>query len=191
MSEYRRAYIPGGTFFFTAVTYNRTPLFSQPKNVTLLRQAVATVKSQMPFKFLGAVILPDHFHFIWSLPPNDTNYSKRLGQIKILFTRSLRGERSLPHNVSKSRHKRRESDVWHRRFWEHAILDEEDFAKHLEYIHYNPVKHGLVSCPHFWPYSSFSLWVQKGVYTDDWGCVCNGGMPKIPDLSNIARKVGE
>lgn len=89
MAKYRRLYVPGGTFFFTLVTYHRQSYFSSSDNVAKLRQAVATVKAEMPFKILGAVVLPDHIHFLWSLPVNDFNYSKRLGRIKVLFTHAL------------------------------------------------------------------------------------------------------
>jgi len=191
MPTYRRAYVPGGTFFFTITTYNRTPLFSEKDNISRLRSAVATVKSEMPFEIVGAVVLPDHLHFLWTLPPGDTDYSRRIGKIKVTFTRSLRGNRLLPDNVPRSRRKRRESDVWQRRFWEHTIHDEKDFQRHLDYIHYNPVKHGYVSCPHLWQYSSFNQWVRKGGYTVDWGCTCNRRSPGIPDFSAIEESVGE
>jgi putative transposase len=171
--------------------YNRTPLFSESENVSRLRKAVADVKSEMPFEIVGAAILPEHMHFMWILPSNDTAYSKRVGRLKVLFTQSLRGHRQLPTDVSSSRRKHRESDVWQRRFWEHTISDEEDFEQHLDYIHYNPVKHGLVSCPHLWPYSSFHRWVQKGGYTVDWCCTCNGRQAQRLDFTKIANRVGE
>ena len=191
MPQYRRVYIPGGTFFLTVVTYKRQPLFAEPANVAMLRSAVATVKSEMPFQIIGAVVLPDHLHFLWTLPPSDTNYSKRLGRIKVAFTHSLRGKRSLPKNLPRSRQLRRESDVWQRRFWERTVWSEEDFQRYIEYIHYNPVKHGLVSCPHLWQYSSFHSWVRQGVYADDWGCICHGKLLQIPDFSAIVNYVGE
>jgi len=85
----------------------------------------------------------------------------------------------LPQNVSLSRRKHREGDVWQRRFWEHTIADETDFARHFDYLHYNPVKPGLVKCPHQWGYSSFHRYVQRGVYDDDWGCQCDENLPHI------------
>jgi putative transposase len=191
MSNYRRVFIPGGTFFFTLVTYNRQPIFSNPENVSRLRCAIAQVKAEMPFDIVGAVVLPDHLHFIWKLPTGDRNYSKRVGRLKVLFTQSLRGERALPQNVSISRRKHRESNVWQRRFWEHTIQDEEDFEMHLNYIHYNPVKHGLVSCPHLWSSSSFHSWVRTGGYDSQWCCVCGGKQPRIPNFDAIADRVGE
>lgn len=174
MPQYRRVYLPGGTFFLTIVTYNRNPLFANPENIARLRNAVATTRAEMPFEITAAVVLPDHLHFLWTLPPTDSNYSQRIGRLKVLFTQSLRGKQALPQNVSISRRKRRESDVWQRRFWEHTIRDQADWSNHLDYVHYNPVKHGLVSCPHLWQYSSFHRWVQLGKYGADWRCCCGG-----------------
>ena len=135
MSNYRRLYVPGGTYFFTIVTYQRRPYFANSDNVNKLRTAVATVKKEMPFNIFGAVILPNHLHFLWVLPPNDKNYSKRIGHIKTLFTKSFRGNNALPKTVSISRQKHRESNVWQRRFWEHTIQDESELETYLNYIH--------------------------------------------------------
>jgi putative transposase len=191
MPEYRRAYVPGGTFFLTLVTYHRTPLFSKPDNIARLRAAIAKTRREKPFEITGAVVLPDHLHFLWTLPPGDTAYSYRVSRLKVLFTHSLRGKKSLPQNVSASRRKHRESDVWQRRFWEHVIRDESGFQRHLDYIHFNLVKHELVSCPHRWEYSSFTRWVERGQYPIDWGCCCGGRQPRLPDLEEIAARVGE
>jgi len=191
MSEYRRNYIQGGTFFLTLVTYQRIPLFSSPENIHRLRVAIAKTRKEMPLDIMAAVVLPDHIHFLWTLPDDDFNYSKRVGRLKVLFTRSLRGEGMLPQNVSTSRQQHRESNVWQRRFWEHTIRNENDLMRHLDYIHYNPVKHGLISCPHLWEYSSFDKWVSQGVYSVDWGCSCLGRTPQIPDFSQIIEGVGE
>ncbi|WP_228059143.1 REP-associated tyrosine transposase [Nostoc sp. LEGE 06077] len=139
MSQYRRSYVPGGVYFFTLVTYRRIHLFSNVENISLLRQAIAKMRKELPFEITAAVVLPDHLHFIWSLPPDDSNYSQRVSRFKVLFTRSLRGKRSLSQDVSASRRKHRESDVWQRRFWEHTIFDEHDLHRHLDYIHYNPL----------------------------------------------------
>jgi putative transposase len=156
-----------------------------------LRTAVAKIKAEKPFEIVAAVVLSDHLHFIWQLPPDDFNYSQRVSRLKVLFTRSLRGKSALKQPVSVSRRKHRESDVWQRRFWEHAIRDEADLQQHLDYIHYNPVKHGLVSCPHLWEYSSFTKWVRQGRYPQDWGCVCGGREFKSFDFSEISGRVGE
>ncbi|HEY9602222.1 MAG TPA: transposase [Allocoleopsis sp.] len=191
MSQYRRAYVPGGTFFLTLVTYARKPLFSERQNISRLRSVVARTRVERPFEIVGAVILPNHIHFLWTLPSGDCNYSQRIARLKTLFTRSLRGRRSLPETVSDSRRKHRESDVWQRRFWEHTIRNEADLERHLDYIHYNPVKHGLVSCPHLWEYSSFHKWVERDGYEVNWGCTCAGRELQVPDFSAIAQRVGE
>ncbi|WP_052055627.1 transposase [Myxosarcina sp. GI1] len=173
MPNYRRLYIPGGTYFFTIVTYCRRPLFKDPQNIEILRMAIAKIKDKKPFKILAAVILPDHLHFLWQLPPDDADYSQRISRMKVLFTRAYKAKNFSNLELSASRHKHRESDVWQRRFWEHAIADETDLQKHLDYIHNNPVKHKLVSCPHLWQYSSFDRWVKRGRYPANWGCVCD------------------
>lgn len=191
MPHYRRLYQPGATIFLTLVTYNRYPYFSNPENVSKLRNAVATVKAEMPFEITGAVVLPDHIHFLWILPANDTAYSKRVGRLKVKFTQSLQEKDRLPNNVSLSRQKHRESHVWQRRFWEHTVKDEEDLEACLDYIHYNPVKHGLVTCPHWWSYSSFDSWVRKGGYGVDWCCVCGGKQPVIRSWEAISERLGE
>jgi putative transposase len=186
MSQYRRYYIPGGTYFFTLVTYQRNPLFSEPENVSLLRAAITQTRKERPFEITASVVLHEHLHFLWTLPPDDADYSQRISRFKVLFTRSLRGKRSLPVNVSASRRRHRESDVWQRRFWEHTILDENDLQKHLDYIHYNPVKHGLVSCPHLWTYSSFHRWVERDKYQLSWGCCCDGRQTSAPDFAGMS-----
>lgn len=191
MSQYRRFYQKGGIVFLTIVTDNRQPIFNNPRNVDLLRKATATVKSEMPFHILGAVILPDHIHFLWQLPPDNADYSKRVGRLKALFTKLFKVENNLIQENSESRKKHRENNIWQRRFWEHTIKDEKDFEQHLDYIHYNPVKHNLVSCPHLWQYSSFNLWVKKNVYHQDWACICRGNKLKIPDFREIVNSVGE
>jgi putative transposase len=170
MPEYRRAYIPGSTVFLTLVTYQRRPLFTSENAIAHLRHALHTVLLETPFQFVAGVVLPDHLHFLWTLPANDSNYSRRIGRMKVLVTQALRGKRTLPTTVSLSRQKHRESDVWQRRFWEHTIQDEADFQKHFDYLHYNPVNHGLVNCPHEWEISSFHHWVSWGVYEETWGC---------------------
>jgi putative transposase len=189
MPNYRRSIVPGGTFFLTLVTYHRTSTFSDPGQVARLRAALKQVICETPFEIPAAVILPDHAHFLRSLPRGDGDYSRRVGRMKVLFTRSqARTEASRPGGNA-SRRKHREAEVWQRRFWEHTIEDEEDFERHLDYIHYNPVKHGLITCPHLWPHSSFSRWVRMGHYSREWGCCCDGRRPKPP--LDILDGVGE
>jgi putative transposase len=183
MPNYRRAIQHGGTFFFTLVTHERQPLFANPLAIDQLRLAVKTVQGERPFEFVAGVVLPDHLHWLWTMLNMDTDFSSRIGRIKALFTRSI--GRGLAHvelnpSSSTSRQRHRESDVWQRRFWEHQIRDQSDLNRHLDYIHYNPVKHRLASCPHAYPFSSFEKWVKRDVYTTDWLCICNGRQIKVP-----------
>ena len=117
----------------------------------------------------AVVILPDHLHTIWSMPEDDSDFSTRWRRIKEEFTKTYLANGGMEIQPSESGKKKKERGIWQRRFWEHSIRDEQDFEQHLDYIHYNPVKHGLVKSPHDWPYSSFSKWVKKGVYDEEWG----------------------
>ncbi len=191
MPQYRRARIPNSIIFITCVTYQRQPLFQNPDNIQLLRNALAQTKEERPFKIMAAVVLPDHLHFLWQLPEPDCNYSARVGRMKVLFTRAFRGDVEIPQNLSASRRKHRERDVWQRRFWERSLCDQQEINHDLDYIHYNPVKHGLVAYPHAWEYSSFSRYVAQGKYSEDWACQCQGCANKIPDFSDIINYVGE
>jgi putative transposase len=165
--EYRRAKTPGGTFFFTVVTYNRRNFLCIPENIVLLRQAFRKVMTHHPFKIEAIVILPDHLHCLWTLPTGDEDFSTRWRFIKSYFSHHC--EPTYQGQVSASRGRKGEKAVWQRRFWEHQIRDEADFIRHVEYIHYNPVKHGLVSAPIDWEYSSFRRYVRAGDYPADWG----------------------
>lgn len=188
MPNYRRAFVPGGTFFLTIVTHRRRPLFADEENVRRLRAATLTVMNERPFEIVASVVLPDHLHFMWTLPDGDSDFSARVGRIKVEFTKALRAAGDAvgdAHPTSVSRAKHRESDVWQRRFWEHCVRDQEDFNEHLDYIHYNPVKHGLIDCPHAWGASSFGKWVASDHYAHDWCCACDGRVVKVPDFSRI------
>ncbi|MGD1940551.1 MAG: transposase [Leptolyngbyaceae cyanobacterium] len=191
MPNYRRVHIAGSTVFLTWVTYRRVPLFNQPDNIQLLRQAIRKTQDEAPFQIAAAVVLPEHLHFIWTLPTNDSNYSKRVRRIKVLFTKALRGQNTQLENLSSSRRKHRESDVWQRRFWEHTLRSEAELSHYLDYVHYNPVKHGWVSCPHQWPYSSFDKWVRAGAYHPDWGCRCKGAKATLGNRLDITLNAGE
>ena len=188
MSEYRRWYIPGGSYFFTVVTYRRQPLLADPESVNQLRGALRRVRSEWPFEIVGAVVLPDHIHFIWTLPPGDADYSRRIGRMKALFSSNRADQCGNNPVVSASRRKHREREVWQRRFWEHMLRDEDDLKRHLDYIHYNCVKHGLAACPHAWPYSSFDRHVRERVYSSDWQCTCDGRTPKPLSFGSITSK---
>lgn len=191
MPEYRRMIAPGGTFFLTLVTYARRPLFRDGALVALLRATVAQIRGEHPFELRGAVVMPDHIHLLCELPDGDADYSTRMGLIKARFTRAFLAAHAVPEPVCTSRLRHPERSVWQRRFWEHTIRDDDDFAAHLEYIHYNPVKHGWVSCPHAWPYSSFSRWVREGRYPADWQCRCAAQHVMPSAFDHIARTVGE
>ena len=163
--HYRRNQQPGACYFFTLVTYQRQPLLTQ-KNIDRLRLAFKREMQKRPFNIEAIVILPDHLHALWVLPENDNDYSTRWSNIKRFF--SIGCEQSLS-KISNSRQNKREKNIWQRRFWEHTIRDQQDWRKHMDYIHYNPVKHGYVESPADWPYSSFKHNVAKGWYSDDWG----------------------
>jgi putative transposase len=165
--QYRRAKIAGGTYFFTVVTHDRRPFLCEPDNISLLREAFRFIMQNHPFTIEAIVILPEHLHCIWTLPDEEDNFSTRWRLIKEYFSR--RCDRAHWGESSMSRQKKQESAIWQRRFWEHCIKDEKDFVNHVEYIHYNPVKHGLVKSPKDWEYSSFSRYVKAGLYDLNWG----------------------
>jgi putative transposase len=143
--QYRRAKTPGATYFFTLVTYQRQKLFLQPESIALLRQAFHQVKQIHPFDIEAIVVLPDHLHCIWVLPPEDADFSMRWRLIKSQFSRCC--PNPYKQQRSASRINKGEQAIWQGRFWEHQIRDETDFAQHVDYIHYNPVKHRLVGTP--------------------------------------------
>ncbi|PKO08177.1 MAG: transposase [Chloroflexi bacterium HGW-Chloroflexi-2] len=168
MPEYRRLLINGGTFFFTVVTYNRIPLFKNPKCRSILHNAWEDTQRRFPFKTIAICLLPDHLHCIWQLPEDDANYSVRWKEIKRLFTKQYLIEIGPGQQRNKSRQKRQEAAIWQRRFWEHAIKNDGDFERHLDYIHYNPIKHGYVEKASDWQWSSFHKFVHQGIYDNDW-----------------------
>lgn len=169
MPNYRRVKIEGGTYFLTIVTYKRKNIFSSLENRELLLQSINHVSLFHPFFLEAYCILPDHFHFLCRLPEDDGNYSTRVSEIKKRFSKKYleTHERPLARDVSQI--KRGESGIWQLRFWEHYIRDEEDLNRHIDYIHYNPVKHGLVDKVRDWSSSSFFDYVKAGYYSIDWG----------------------
>ncbi len=168
MPEYRRAKIPGGTYFFTVATYRRGKFLIDEPFRLALREGIGLARETLPFDIEAWALLPDHLHCIWRLPEGDADYAKRWAIIKRHV--SKRCGHLLAHDaaLSESRRTRKESAVWQRRYWEHQIRDEHDFARHADYIHYNPVKHGYVGRVADWPYSTFHRFVQAGVYTENW-----------------------
>ncbi|MES2049859.1 MAG: transposase [Pseudomonadota bacterium] len=163
MSDYRRNRIPGGTYFFTVNLLDRhSNLLIE--HIDAFRQAVRQVRAHRPFHIDAWVILPEHMHCIWTLPLGDTDYSARWKAIKIAFAKSLPNTEPL----SKVRERKVERGIWQRRFWEHTIRDEQDYAAHVDYVHINPLKHGLVQQVKAWPYSSFHRFVASGIYSENW-----------------------
>ena len=150
MSNYRRSYIPGGCWFFSVNLQNRhSDLLT--RHIDHLRAAIACAKRKRPFQINSWVVLPEHMHCIWTLPEGDSDYSGRWREIKKSFTRALA-----------------QSQIWQPRFWEHAIRNDEDYRRHMDYVYINPVKHRLVGRVSDWPYSTFHRDVRKGLYPEDW-----------------------
>jgi putative transposase len=169
MPNYRRNYVPGGTYFFTVVVHERRSLFRVELNRELLRRAIQEIQGERPFTSLAMGLLPDHLHCVWTLPGEDADYSTRIRQIKEAFTRSFLESGGMEGIASQSRLKHGERAVWQRRFWEHTCRDQDDLNRCIDYIHWNPVKHGLVSLPREYPWSSFHRFVDQGVYPANWG----------------------
>jgi putative transposase len=164
--KYRCTKAPGSAFFFTVVTFDRRKIFTNEQIVALLRRAIAVVQVRRPFKVEAAVILPDHFHMIWRLPESEDDYATPWRLFKTYFTRRWSGDGDYP--ITPFRQSKGERAVWQRHYWEHLIRDEADWRPHVDYIHYNPVKHGLARGPGAWPYSSFHTFVKQGYYSPDW-----------------------
>lgn len=163
MTAYRRHRVSGGTYFFTVNLAERDRRLLT-EDIGALRDAFRRVRAAHPFRIEAVVVLPDHLHTLWTLPAGDHDFSLRWRQIKSAFSRAMETE----EHLSASRARKRERGIWQRRFWEHAIRDEEDFSRHVDYIHYNPVKHGHAKSVVEWPYSSFHRHVGWGVYPADW-----------------------
>lgn len=157
MSNYKRYYQKGSYYFFTLVTYQRCRIFTNENCIKEFKLSLHKIKNKYPFTIIAYVILPDHLHFIWKLP-NDEDYSLRWRLIKRDFSMKLNSKKNA----------RNEKFIWQRRFWEHAIRSENELQKYMNYIHYNPVKHGLCDLPSMWAHSSFEYWVNKNLYAKDW-----------------------
>ncbi|NJA05170.1 transposase [Methylococcaceae bacterium WWC4] len=162
--DYRRIWHPGGTYFFTINLLQRKGSDLLVRHVQTLRESVKIVKANHPFEIHGWVVLPEHMHCVIELPANDSDYATRLRLIKIGFSKALpKIERRSAVRINRG-----ERGIWQRRYWEHLIRDEADFQAHLNYIHFNPVKHGWVKQVKDWPYSTFHRWVKRGVYPLNW-----------------------
>ena len=158
MSNYRRVLIPGGTYFFTLVTWHRKPLLAGEERIAHLREAFRHIKAKRPFAIDAIVILPDHLHCVLTLPPGDSDYPGRWREIKKRFS----------GRIDVRTNQRNERPVWQRRYYEHTIRGEADWRRHLDYLFYNPVKHGLIGRVEDWPWSSFRRAVERGWYPADW-----------------------
>ena len=191
MPRYLRYTPSGATFFFTVVTNGRRPLFRDAAAIGMLGDAMRKVRASMRFEMPAFVILPDHLHCLWTLPEGDSDYSKRWSCIKRLFTKRWLSAGETEGPISPSRASKRERGVWQRRFWEHTIRDERDYIRCVEYVHFNPVKHGHAECPHGWKHSSFHRWVELDHCPRDWQCVCDRRERTPIDFSDVARSVGE
>ena len=161
--QYRRIKTAGGTYFFTVNLADRSSALLV-EHVAELRQAVRTVKQRHPFDILAWVVLPEHTHATWTLPPNDEDFSTRWMLIKTGFSRSIQSGES----INASRLRKGERGIWQRRFWEHQIRDENDLARHIDYVHINPVKQGHAVKASDWPYSSIHRYIRSGVLAADW-----------------------
>jgi putative transposase len=163
MTNYRRNFFRGGSYFFTVnLAERRLRLLTE--HADLLRAAFRYTRQRHPFTVEAIVVLPDHLHAVWTLPEGDADFSVRWRLIKATFSRAVPGG----ERMSASRAGKGERGIWQRRYWEHTLRNEEDFMRHLDYIHFNPVKHGLVVRVKDWPYSSFHRMVRLGIYAEDW-----------------------
>jgi len=162
MVRYRRNFVPGGTYFFTVTLADRRSR-ALTEHIAALRHAVRRTRSSQPFSIDAIVVLPEHLHVVMTLPEGDADYPNRWRLIKRRFTDGVRKS-----GVQVSRAPHDAVALWQRRYWEHTIRDEKNFERHVDYIHFNPMKHHLVARVRDWPYSSFHHYVRQGVLPEDW-----------------------
>src|SRR5262249_10718049 len=159
-----RHYVPGGIYFFTVVTHQRRPILANELSRCCLREAIQEEQEKRPFEIFAMVLLPDHLHSVWTLPNGDHDYSLRWQKIKEGFTRRYLKSGGMEGASRRSRFRHRERAIWQRRFWEHTCRDDEDLKRFIDYLHWNPVKHGLVTRVRDYPLSSFHRFVRLGEY---------------------------
>lgn len=169
MPHYIRSYTQGATYFFTLVAFERRKIFCNSDFLSAFRTSIKEVQQDYPFEILAWVQLPDHLHCVWRITHPNTNYSKCWAKIKRLTTHRCPQYHLAIEDLSYSKVSRDEKGIFQRRFIEHQIRDEQDFINHIDYLHYNPVKHGLVTQVSHWQYSSFHRYVKQGIYPSDWG----------------------
>ena len=163
MPHYRRARVPGATYFFTVNLRDRN-CDLLVRHIDLLRTTVRATRARHSFHIDAWVVLPEHMHCLWTLPVGDADFALRWKVIKAGFAKRL----PKTETITTSQHSRRERGIWQRRYWEHLIRDENDYQRHFDYIHFNPLKHGHVQCLADWPCSSFHRAVRQGIYLPDW-----------------------
>jgi putative transposase len=184
MPNYRRARVAGATYFFTVNLWDRSSDLLV-RHVDLLREAMRMTRSRHPFQIDAWVVLPEHMHCLWTLPPGDADFALRWQVLKYHFSRRL--PQAEPRTLTcRLRHER---GVWQRRYWEHLIRDEEDYRRHVDYIHINPLKHGHVGRVADWPYSTFHRAVREGLYPQDWAGEPDGGQRAA--LTTLPGDAGE
>lgn len=162
MVQYRRNFVPEGTYFFTVTLADRRSS-ALVDDVSALRMAFRIARHERPFTIEAIAILPDHLHAVWTLPSGDSDFPGRWKRIKAYFTHRL-----VAAGVPVKQHRKGEYALWQGRFWEHTIRNETDFERHVDYVHFNPVKHTLVTRAREWPYSSFHAYVRRGLLPADW-----------------------
>lgn len=187
MPQYRRLRRFGGTYFFTLVSHMRRPLFTSALARRTLRESIAVVRAELPFTLHEIVLLPDHLHIVLTLPDGDSDFSKRLGEIKSTFTKSYlaAGGKEIAQSASRTRQGYRA--IWQKRFWEHLVRDKNDLWECRKYCWYNPVKHGLAKCPHVWQWTTFHEAVKREWISDKWSCACAGAIdaPKLAEFPGV------
>ncbi len=164
MKDLSRLYVNGVTHFFTVVTDQRRPILCDAPLRSNLRNALQRVRMNYPFEIVAWVLLPDHLHTIWSLPKNDPDYSTRWRLVKGIVSHQMKSRLDLDRCRSQSQIRKGESGLWQHRFLEHTIRDENDFSRHFDYIHFNPIKHGLDENPDEWKWSTYHRYLKHGYY---------------------------
>jgi putative transposase len=171
--DYRRVWYAGGTYFFTINLLERKNNDLLVKQISALKDVIKTVKKAHPFIIHAWVILPEHMHCVIELPKGDNDFATRIRLIKSNFSKAI----PKTERISEVRKARGERGIWQRRYWEHLIRDEADYQAHMDYVHINPVKHGLVKQVKDWPHSTFHHLVQQGIYPEDWGGRAESDLP--------------
>ena len=185
MPDYRRWYVAGGTYFFTAVTLGAGRFCPATWPRRCLHEAIDTVRKKRPFDLVAIVLLPDHIHTVWTLPQGDAGYPTRWKRIKEEFTVAYLSQGGAEVPQSLSRQRQGERGVWQRRYWERSVRDEEDLKRCVDYVHWNPKKHGYVTSVRDWPWSSFHRYVELDEYTRDWGA--ENPTPGYDDRNGVNR----